>query len=1100
MFDGIGELPGLMAAMEWGKTLLGPEQDWPQSLRSALSICVGSRFPIAIYWGPQLALLYNDAWSPILGAKHPWALGRAAKDVWPEIWDAIEPLFQQVMTKGESTYSEDSLLLMHRHGYTEECYFNFTFTPIRDERGHVGGVFNAVIETTYRVISERRSGVLRELSERVVAARSADEVCQLAAASLARAQHDVPFCALYLVEDASRARLAGCAGLTAGSSAAPEHLPFNGPAVWPFDVARATGKILTVKDLHERNLPGGAWPEPPREALIVPIVTGGGGPPAGFLVLGASPRRAVDDEYKQFAERVASHVAMALSSATAYEQERKRAEALTELDKAKTLFFSNVSHEFRTPLTLMLGPTEDLLSGTHGALAEGQRPQLELLHRNAVRLQKLVNNLLDFSRIEAGRFQAVYAPVELAELTRDLASVFRSAVERAGLTLTVDCPPLAEPVYVDRDLWEKVVLNLLSNALKFTFEGGIEVSLRSVEDSVVLRVKDTGVGVPAAEVPRLFERFHRVEGTRARTHEGSGIGLALVQELTKMHGGEIRAESQLGVGTTFTVTLPKGAAHLPEERLGVAGDAARVKGAEAFVEEALRWSPQRADAVAQPSGAARERVLLADDNTDMREYVQRLLEPHWAVEAVADGEAALLSARAHPPDVILTDVMMPKLDGFGLLRALRSDALTRGIPVVLLSARAGEESTLEGLEAGADDYLVKPFSARELCARVRTQLEIARLRRGAEAERDQLRTLLKGVPATINFLRGPELIFDFVHPRAMEALGRRDLLGRALLEALPEHRDLPYVQLLKDVFRTGAPITGNEVLVKFDRKGTGAVEDTYWNFAYLPVRSLGGHIDGVMTFDVEVTDQVLSRHKLEEEHQKAEAAVRVRDDFLSVASHELRTPLTTLSLQTDSVLRVLRSKGAVDLPQILARVETVRRSADRLEQLVEGLLDVSRIAAGRMELQLEEVDLAVLGREICERFEDEARRSGSSIHFSADPPLVGRWDSSRLDQVLTNLLSNALKYGQGHAIHVTLEATPETARLRVRDQGIGIAAEHQERIFMRFERAVSDRHFGGLGLGLWITRQLVEAMGGKVTVESQLAQGATFTVELPRRT
>jgi PAS domain S-box-containing protein len=426
---------------------------------------------------------------------------------------------------------------------------------------------------------------------------------------------------------------------------------------------------------------------------------------------------------------------------------------LAELDRAKTAFFSNVSHEFRTPLTLMLGPVEELLAKSHTDLPPAAAGQLEVVNRNGLRLLRLVNTLLDFSRIEAGRVRAVFQPTDLGAFTADLASVFRAACERAGLRLLVDCPPLAQPVFVDREMWEKVVLNLLSNAFKFTFEGEVAVSLRQAGNAAELRVKDSGTGIPAEEMPRLFERFHRVQNARGRTHEGSGIGLALVQELVKLHGGSVAAESVVGEGTTFTVSVPLGAAHLPAEQIGASRSlASTVTGASPYVEEALRWLPDEAAAEnggrpelptyhellptphrsSIPDGDdERPRVLVADDNADMRQYVVRLLAEHYRTEAVPDGEAAWVAAQERPPDLILTDVMMPRLDGFGLLRKLRADPRTSGLPIIMLSARAGEESRVEGMEAGADDYLVKPFSARELLARVTAHLQMARMRREA---------------------------------------------------------------------------------------------------------------------------------------------------------------------------------------------------------------------------------------------------------------------------------------------------------------------------------------------------------------------------------
>jgi signal transduction histidine kinase len=362
-----------------------------------------------------------------------------------------------------------------------------------------------------------------------------------------------------------------------------------------------------------------------------------------------------------------------------------------------------------------------------------------MVHRNALRLLKLVNSLLDFSRSEAGRLKASYQPTDLAALTADLASTFRSAIERAGLRLRVDCRPLPEPVYVDHDMWETIVLNLLSNALKFTFAGSIDVCLRWCADHAELSVRDTGTGIPAHELPHLFERFHRVQGAESRTHEGSGIGLALVHELVRLQGGAIQVASRPHEGTAFSVSIPRGSQHLLPQHIGTARSSSfsRTERAAPFVEEALRWSSRRHSGAVDPSPAESSttvpeqgpRILVVDDNADLRAYIARLLGPRYEVETAIDGVAALDAARARRPDLVLSDIMMPRLDGFGLLRALRDEPSTRDVPVILLSARAAEESTIKGLDAGADDYLSKPFSARELLARVRTHVEQARMRR-----------------------------------------------------------------------------------------------------------------------------------------------------------------------------------------------------------------------------------------------------------------------------------------------------------------------------------------------------------------------------------
>jgi PAS domain S-box-containing protein len=523
-------------------------------------------------------------------------------------------------------------------------------------------------------------------------------------------------------------------------------------------------------------IPSTVWPEPVTRALVLPMARPGQDRLAGFVIAGISPRLNLDEGYRAFLELVARQVATSIAGARAYQEERRRAEALAEIDRVKTQFFSNVSHEFRTPLTLMIGPLEQLLSRSD--LSEIEREPLNVAHRNALRLQKLVNTLLDFSRVEAGRARAKFEPTDLAAYTAELASNFRSACECAGLALTIDCHPTPVQAHVDREMWEKVVLNLLSNAFKFTFTGSVSVRLHARDNEVELIVSDTGIGIPADELPHIFERFHRVESARGRTHEGTGIGLALVQDLVKLHNGAISVESTLGQGSTFRVRMPLANRTGVEDTNGVPGGrelASTAVHAEAFLAEALRWlpdpemaitpvenkngmsvhAPGQADSLA-PEGI-RERILVVDDNADMRDYLRRLLASRYDVFTASNGEEGLQFALREPPDLTIADIMMPVMDGFGLLQTLRSHPVTAGTPVILLSARAGEEARSEGMEAGADDYLVKPFSSRELLARVGAHLGLTRARKRANqalrereawlaAQREALETALNDAP------------------------------------------------------------------------------------------------------------------------------------------------------------------------------------------------------------------------------------------------------------------------------------------------------------------------------------------------------------------
>ncbi|MCV3217562.1 ATP-binding protein, partial [Plectonema radiosum NIES-515] len=592
IFPGNGEMSLMMRTFDWSVTPIGSVQHWNQSLRTSVSICLSSRFPIFIWWGSEYVMLYNDAYRPILGAtKHPQALGQPGRKCWSEIWDIIGPMLEDVMSTGNATWSDDQLLLIDRNGYLEECYFTFSYSPIRDESGGIGGIFTAVTETTQRVLSERRLRTLRELAAKTSQAQTAESACKLSMETLADNAADIPFGLIYLLDEAGKqAQLIKSVGLAPKEIASQESLDLLSDDTHNFPLVKV---VQTGQAERVDNWGASSYADLAESALILPITQANQNLTAGLLVVGINPRRALDEEYSGFFQLIAGNIGTAIASARAYEIERKRAEALLELDRAKTTFFSNISHEFRTPLTLIISPLEEMLRRVQEFAPQDQE-QLQLIHRNSQRLLKLVNSLLDFSRIEAGRVEAVYEPIDLAAFTAELASLFRSVIEAAGMRLIVQCPPLLSSVYVDRQMWEKIVLNLLSNAFKFTFQGEIRVTLRvhevspkeNCQNHVELEISDTGTGIPEEEIPHLFERFHRVEGAKGRSFEGSGIGLSLVQELVKLHGGIISVSSIVDQGTSFIVSIPTGYAHLPNVNIDAINTLpSTAVGAVSYVEE-----------------------------------------------------------------------------------------------------------------------------------------------------------------------------------------------------------------------------------------------------------------------------------------------------------------------------------------------------------------------------------------------------------------------------------------------------------------------------------------------------------------------------------
>jgi PAS domain S-box-containing protein len=1106
---GGGEMGARMRALDWAKTPLGAPDQWPQSLKTIVRVMLDSRYAMWMLWGPELTFFCNDAYLPTVGIKGTWVLGSRSDKVWEEIWPDIGPRIAQVLKRGQATWDEGLLLFLERSGFPEETYHTFSYSPVYNDASQISGMLCVVTEVTERVIGERRLRVLRDLAARAVGVEGVEESCRRLCEVLAQYPLDTPFAALYLI-DAGR-QLAHCVART---SDLPSHLvpPELGVtnSLWPLAELIVSESVQELHHLPQIgiHIAAGPWPDLVQRGLLLPIKGSGQQGLAGFLIVGISPRRPLDEAYRSFLNLVAGQMTTAIADAQAFEAQRRRAEALAEIDRAKTTFFSNVSHEFRTPLTLMLGPVEETIADPR--LPRELRERLLLVQRNSLRLLKLVNSLLDFSRIEAGRVQASFEPTDLAAVTRDLASTFRSAIERAGLRFEVECQDLGEPVYIDREMWEKIVLNLLSNAFKFTLEGSIAVRLRRRESYAVLEVADTGVGVPAQELARLFERFYRVEGTDARTHEGSGIGLALVQELVKLHGATIDVTSTLGRGTTFSVQLPFGVEHLSAERINAPRSAASsVIGAQVFVQEALRWLPDAASSSTSTFPALAEaaaplldqrfaatfgaRIILADDNADMRAYMRELLAPSYAIEAVADGDEALAAARRQRPDLIISDVMMPRRDGFALLSEIRGDESLRSIPIVLLSARAGEEARISGLDAGADDYLTKPFSARELVARVGALLELAHMRRQAEEalrrRTAQFETLFNEAPLGV-YLVDADFRIRELNPTALAVFGDiPDLIGRDFDQVIhllwPRNHADEAVRLFRRTLETGESFFEPEHIEQ--RLDRGVTEHYEWQINRI---TLPDGRFGVVCYFRDISAHVQARTALE-------IADRQKDEFLAMLAHELRNPLAPLRNASELLAMIAREE-----PRTQFGVDVIKRQVTQLTRLVDDLLDVSRITQGRIELTREPLELAAIIAQAVETVEPLMRDKRHQVSILASQqPLHVNGDNARLVQCLSNILTNATKYtDRDGEIRVRSYADGSTAVVEISDNGVGIPAELLPRIFELFVQGdrTLDRSQGGLGIGLSVVRRLVEMHGGKVAARSAgMAQGSTFTIRLP---
>ncbi|WP_297332325.1 ATP-binding protein [Flavobacterium sp.] len=862
-----GQLGQLIRNHNWDSTSLGPIKNWSQSLKTTINLMLNSQNPIWIGWGAENLFLYNDAYIDVLGTdKHPWALGKPASVVWEEIWDICGPLSDKVYKEGKSSNNTDVQLFMKRGSLLEEVYFSFSYSPVIDESGKVGGLFCPNFETTSKILNARRNGTLSELAAKSLIEKTPAKACASAAAILSKNSEDIPFAIFYLhnnnnMEVVQRVGLEKCT-----ESVFPKNISYRetGNDKKLLDIMQG-GQVEIIEITEPDLFPEGLAGQQIKQAIALPL-TLSGNVQAGLLICGLNPTRRLDSDYYTFFEMVSGQVATALQNATAAENERKRLEELAEIDRAKTAFFSNISHEFRTPLTLMLGPLEDMLQ--NGSLKQGERKSVETTHRNALRLLKLVNTLLDFSMIESGRIKAKYIPMDAAAFTMSLASNFRSIIERAGIEFIVSSDKITRNVYLDREMWEKIIFNLLSNAYKYTLRGKISVNIKEDGDQFKIEVEDTGTGIPKNELPKMFTRFHRIANSAGRSFEGSGIGLSMIREFILQHGGNITVESEEGKGTVFTVTIPFGNKHLPDEQVLENDFTEDIYLTDKHTKEIkLLTNPEgdETEVSQEEVYPVTDTVLVVDDNDDMRNHIKSIIRSNYNVVTARNGKQALEKIKQHKISLVLSDIMMPVMDGLQLVKEIKSNPETAVLPLILLTARAGEESRIHGYETGADDYLVKPFSSKELMARIRSHINISKSRNHI---RNQIKTIFSQVPIAIMILKGNDFIIEMANDEALKMWNadKHDLQNKSVLEVLPLINEGDYRQILNDVYINGKSYTEDEK--RFDISIGEEVHQLYLKIALQPLHDENGLISGIIAIAENITAQVQARKKIEDSENK----------------------------------------------------------------------------------------------------------------------------------------------------------------------------------------------------------------------------------------
>ncbi|KAG0146679.1 hypothetical protein CROQUDRAFT_77426 [Cronartium quercuum f. sp. fusiforme G11] len=1110
----------------------------------------------------------------------------------------------------------------------EECYHSFSWIPVRGPTGQVEGILNPSFETTSRVIAERRLGTLRDLVQITLISRNRASYREGFLESISKNPYDLPFAIMYTCESrksparkplgtteeavaldpnmlALQLSLAGTVAVPTGHPSAPEQLEItiqllsssasssnnnaslgessggtsNSSAasqttvfsedknhVWPLQEACTLRKPIYIADLGTRaqGFEKRGWNDEPRSAVVMPVSTSEDAAPMAVIVFGLSPRLYWTEAYALFINLLTRQLSTGLSTVIGHEEEAQRLEDLAALDRAKTAFFANISHELRTPLTLIVGPIADILDSPHDISASA-RDRLKIVERNTQRLINQVNQLLDLSRFEAGRMTARFRNTDLSKLTADLASLFRSAMLKNHLELVVDCPASEKRVWVDHDFMEKVIFNLVSNSMKFTGQGGkVIVRVRFDATKCYLSVGDTGVGIKTEELPKIFDRFHRVEDS-VQQAEGTGIGLALVQDIIKLHHGHLEVESSIGVGSTFTVTLFLGTSHLPTDSLDYSPETELEKiNDRVIASNARRWmlgdiEPVCSTVISESSDSVSSKgsldsfvvdvgnglvstagstILLADDNADMRSFVRGVLSRYFTVLEASNGLEAFHWAKSHRPDLVVSDLMMPGLDGFQLLKQLKADPDTAAISVILLSARAGSDIRVEGLAEGADDYLVKPFEAKELVARINTHLQLAKMRQRLENAVMTRTKLLKENEAKYRDLYHTFEAISMLSPVGIIqwSLNRRITFANNAFRSQCKLSDDGSLDgwtdliCLNDRERIKTDFEQN-FEAQCTTKGEFRWVDGSWCLYELsPFYDENMVFAGCLGSTTDVTARKESeRRQLEAAEARArdaEESKRQQEAFIDMTSHEIRNPLHGIhqaaELLNSSLKFLHETLEGCDGPISREQLHQIRHE---LEEDIDAVESIQLCASHHLFL--------ILTDQFClSPAQSKNVKLELQVGEGLEKPAYIIADPNRLAQVTINFLSNALRYTSNSdgrrvvTVQVALSSDcpaldPDTfrigslkpeladkadghdlvyAKVGVQDTARGLSQDELANLFARFAQVnPTQDQYGGSGLGLYVSRCLIENHGGFIEVMSTKGQGSVFSFVIPAK-
>ncbi|ORY42987.1 hypothetical protein BCR33DRAFT_785873 [Rhizoclosmatium globosum] len=1202
-----GEVGALIQGINWERIApeLGNVDQWPASLRAAASLVLSSKIQALLLWGPEFRIIaYSEKSIAVFGDKHPSMLGDFYPEVFKEVWPVIQARICACKDKGETAYIEDRIYKLFRKGFLERCYFTVTTSPVLGESGIFDGVITWSFETTNKVVSINRTLFLKDLGTTLISSSSLSQFWNNLSSFLdENSKDELLFSVLY------QPTPSGC--LRKLSQDTKSTLLFDDT----IDPTSTHANLMSTK-ISEAWIQMTPIEIIPTEAIaaykngtivLLPIITSRSEKTA-LLVLGTNPEMAYDNSYAAFIDMIRHEVSMAYVNVKSLETARLEAKALMELDKVKTSFFMTMAHELRTPLTLIIGPVDDCLKDSNAKLAPQHQAALELVKKNSNRLLRLVNSLLDLGQLNAGCLKPQFRKVDIAKKTREFLAMFESVIEKAGLECIIDCNHIDADCYVDEEMWQKIVFNLLGNALKFTLNGFIRAVLRMSEDLkyFLLIIEDSGVGIPEVDHGKVFDQFHRVQYNGGRSFEGSGIGLALINDLVKLHHGSIDLTSTVGVGSTFTVKMPIGKDHLSETLLfevkEPTGSIPKLGSTlPGYLEEANDLAnltpraglqgtfPNEDETVKLDKTVHDDFIFVVDDNSDMRNYLRQIVGRYWAVEVFENGVVALDAMLRIKPALVISDVSMPVMNGIELVKEIRKRPGISNVPVILVS---GMGDKISGLESGADEFLEKPITSKELIIKIKHLLEQQAIRVNLEQnvmrekqisalalQRYQIMSRISPVAMFITNNVG-EVIFAndkyaelFGYKTAAECVPQNaeGISSRLLMREsiFPEDQ-----QRTKDMWTDS--IINHKQIENFEvRLCLRSTKEVIW----VQIKtSLDYDIEGNMFQIGCVTDitlnklqdeQKLNQYKLEQEYQskRADDAIQSKiesEKFIDMVCHELRNPLngiqnsnTLMGELLDDVGSLLNGnqKASEILEQAKECFDAIEICSKHQQAIADDVLNISKLNMNMITISKSTPFLPKeLLTKVLSTFKAEMKAKKTKLTIQIEESFSHHYssaeffgDPSRITQIIINLVANACKFTQKvqkrsievilGASSVTVESDTESetshessissqagspknigsrknsaddllkSRIKesvfltiaVKDTGIGMTPEQRALLFKQFQQASSRTYadYGGSGLGLFISKRLVDMMNGSVDVESVKGVGSTFKVSIP---